>query len=76
MTRTILVQKGSVIALLGIMTDDDSAVVCHFDPRHDPHIYLKRFLDHDAAELEFHGAYRTTTERGWTPIYDGRPQWG
>ena len=74
-TRTAVMQKNDMIALLCIKTATAGAAICRVDPREDrPAVQI--YDDADAAVEWFTKSLRTSRRNGWSVIYDGLPLQG
>lgn len=74
-TRTAVMQKEDMIALLCLKTAPAGAAICRVDPREDrPAVQI---YDDASAALEwFTKSLRTSRRNGWNVIYDGLPLQG
>lgn len=74
-TRTAVMQKNDMIALLCLKTAPAGAAICRVDPREDrPAVQI---YDDASAALEwFTKSLRTSRRNGWNVIYDGLPLQG
>lgn len=71
-TRTAIMQKNNMIALLCLKTAAAGAAICRVDPREDrPAVQI--YDDADAALEWFTKSLRTSRRNGWNVIYDGLP---
>jgi hypothetical protein len=74
-TRTAVMQKNDMIALLCLKTAPAGAAICRVDPREErPAVQI---YDDASAALEwFTKSLRTSRRNGWNVIYDGLPLQG
>lgn len=74
-SRTAVLSKNNMIALLCLKTADKGGAICRVDPREDrPAVQL---YDDPAKALEwFTKSLHTSRENGWLIIYDGLPLQG
>lgn len=74
-TRTAVLKKNGMVALLSVKTASDGSTVCRVDPREDrPSI---QFYDDSAAAITwFTRSLRTSKKNGWQVVYDGLPLQG
>ena len=74
-TRTAVMQKDQMIALLCLKTAPAGAAICRVDPREErPAVQI---YDDASAALEwFTKSLRTSRRNGWNVIYDGLPLQG
>jgi hypothetical protein len=74
-TRTAVLKKNGMVALLCVKTADDGSTVCRVDPREDrPSI---QFYDDSEAALHWFSRSLTTSKKnGWQVVYDGLPLQG
>lgn len=74
-TRTAVMQKNGMIALLCLKTAPAGAAICRVDPREDrPAVQI--YEDATAALEWFTRSLRTSRKNGWNVIYDGLPLQG
>lgn len=74
-TRTAVLTKNNLIALLGVQTFDQGGTLCRVDPREGKpsvHIYEKP----EEAMKWFRRSLRTSRLNGWQIVYDGLPLHG
>lgn len=71
-TRTAVLQKNNMIALLCLKTADKGGAICRVDPREErPSVQI---YDDASKALEwFMKSLRTSRENGWQVVYDGLP---
>lgn len=71
-TRTAVLQKNNMIALLCLKTADKGGAICRVDPREErPSVQI---YDDASKALEwFTKSLRTSRENGWQVVYDGLP---
>lgn len=74
-TRTAVLRKNGMVALLSVKTASEGSTVCRVDPREDrPSV---QFYDDSAAAIHwFTRSLRTSKKNGWTVVYDGLPLQG
>jgi len=74
-TRTAVLSKNNMIALLCLKTANQGGAICRIDPREDrPAIQL---YDDPAKALEWYTkSLRTSRQNGWQVVYDGLPLHG
>ncbi|HTH51384.1 MAG TPA: hypothetical protein VL501_05600 [Pyrinomonadaceae bacterium] len=74
-TRTAVMAKNDMIALLCLKTAPAGAAICRVDPREErPAVQI---YDDATAALEwFTKSLRTSRRNGWNVIYDGLPLQG
>jgi hypothetical protein len=74
-TRTAILKKNGMVALLCVKTASDGSTVCRVDPREDrPSI---QFYDDSQAALHwFTRSLKTSRKNGWQVVYDGLPLQG
>jgi hypothetical protein len=74
-TRTAVLRKNGMVALLCVKTATDGSTVCRVDPREDrPSM---QFYDDSAAAIHWFNRSLTTSKRnGWHVVYDGLPLQG
>lgn len=74
-TRTAVLSKNNMIALLCLKTAGQGGAICRIDPREDrPAIQL--YDDPEKALEWFTKSLRTSRKNGWTIAYDGLPLHG
>ena len=74
-TRTAVLKKNGMVALLCVKTASDGSTVCRVDPREDrPSIQF--FDDSEAAIHWFTRSLKTSRKNGWQVVYDGLPLQG
>jgi hypothetical protein len=71
-TRTAVLSKNNMIALLCVKTAEQGGAICRVDPREErPAVQL---YDDPAKALEwFTKSLRTSKKNGWQVVYDGLP---
>jgi hypothetical protein len=71
-TRTAILSKNNMIALLCLKTAGQGGAICRIDPREDrPAVQL---YDDPAKALEWYTkSLRTSCQNGWKIAYDGFP---
>lgn len=74
-TRTAVLRKNGMVALLCVKTAIDGSTVCRVDPREDrPSM---QFYDDSAAAIHwFNRSLKTSKRNGWHVVYDGLPLQG
>ncbi len=74
-TRTAILSKNDMIALLCVKTAGQGGAICRVDPREEnPSVQL---YDDPAKAIEwFNKSLRTSRKNGWQLIYDGLPLQG
>jgi len=74
-TRTAVLKKNGMVALLSVNTAIDGSTVCRVDPREDrPSV---QFYDYSTAAIHwFTRSLKTSKRNGWTVVYDGLPLQG
>jgi hypothetical protein len=74
-TRTAVLKKNGMVALLCVKTAIDGSTVCRVDPREDrPSIQF--YDDSEAAMHWFTRSLKTSRKNGWQVVYDGLPLQG
>lgn len=75
LTRTAVLRKNGMVALLSVKTASDGSTVCRVDPREDrPSIQF--YDDSEAAIHWFTRSLKTSKKNGWQVVYDGLPLQG
>ena len=71
-TRTALLAKNDMFALLCLKTANEGGAICRVDPREvNPAVQL---YDDPEKALEWYSkSLRTSRENGWNVVYDGLP---
>ena len=71
-TRTAILSKNNMIALLCVKTAEQGGAICRVDPREErPAVQL---YDDPAKAMEwFTKSLRTSKKNGWLVVYDGLP---
>ena len=74
-TRTAILSKNNMIALLCLKTAGQGGAICRIDPREDrPAVQI---YDDPAKALEWYTkSLRTSRLNGWQVVYDGLPLHG
>lgn len=74
-TRTAVLKKNGMVALLSVKTASDGSTVCRVDPREDrPSV---QFYDDSTAAIHwFTRSLKTSKRNGWEVVYDGLPLQG
>jgi hypothetical protein len=74
-TRTVILFKKDMIALLGMRTATQGGTICRVDPRESsPAVQI--YDDPTAAADWFKKSLRTSKKNGWQIAYDGLPLFG
>lgn len=73
--RTVLLAKNEMLALLGLKTFADNAIIVRVDPRQSLPS-AQRYDDTDAATKWFNRSLATSRKNGWEVIFDGEPLYG
>ena len=73
--RTVLLAKNEMLALLGLKTFADNAIIVRVDPRQ-AIPSAQRYDDTDAAVKWFNRSLATSRKNGWEVIFDGQPLYG
>jgi hypothetical protein len=74
-TRTAVLRKNGMVALLCVKTASDGSTVCRVDPREErPSIQF--YDDSEAAIHWFTRSLKTSRKNGWHVVYDGLPLQG
>ena len=74
-TRTAILSKNSMFALLCLKTAEQGGAICRVDPREDrPAVQL--YDDPEKALEWFTKSLRTSKKNGWQVVYDGLPLQG
>lgn len=74
-TRTAILTKNNMIALLCLKTADQGGAICRIDPREDrPAVQV--YDDPEKALEWFTKSLRTSSKNGWRIAYDGLPLHG
>jgi len=74
-TRTVLLAKNEMLALLGLKTSDAGGVIIRTDPR-EPLPAAQNYESAEEAERWFKRSLRTSRKNGWKIVYDGAPLCG
>lgn len=75
MTRTAVLSKNNMVALLCVKTATEGGAICRVDPRESrPSVQL--YDDPEKALEWFQKSLRTSRENGWQIVYDGLPLQG
>lgn len=71
-TRTAILSKNNMIALLCVKTADQGGAICRVDPRESrPSVQV---YDDPAQAVEwFNRSLRSSRKNGWQVVYDGLP---
>ncbi len=73
--RTVLLAKNEMLALLGLKTFADNAIIVRVDPRQ-AIPSAQRYDDAEAAIKWFNRSLATSRKNGWEVIFDGQPMYG
>lgn len=74
-TRTAILSKNNMIALLCLKTAGQGGAICRIDPREDrPAVQL--YDDAEKALDWYNKSLKTSRKNGWTIAYDGLPLHG
>lgn len=73
--RTVLLAKNKMLALLGLKTFDDNAIIVRIDPRQSLPS-AQRYDDTESAIRWFNRSLATSRKNGWEVIFDGQPMYG
>jgi len=74
-TRTAVLRKNGIVALLCVKTASDGATVSRVDPRED-RPSMQFYDDSEAAMHWFARSLKTSKRNGWQVVYDGLPLQG
>jgi hypothetical protein len=75
MTRTAILSKNNLVALLCVKTATEGGAICRVDPRESrPSVQL--YDDPEKALEWFNKSLRTSRQNGWLVVYDGLPLQG
>ncbi len=75
MTRTAVLSKNNMVALLCVKTANEGGAICRVDPRESrPSVQL--YDDPEKALEWFQKSLRTSRQNGWQVVYDGLPLQG
>lgn len=71
-TRTAILAKNEMIAILGLQTFDQGGTLCRVDPREErPAVQV---YDNPKEALNWYRkSLRTSKQNGWRVVYDGLP---
>lgn len=74
-TRTAVLSKNNMIALLCVKTATEGGAICRVDPREaQPAVQI--YDDPEKAMEWFNKSLRTSRKNGWQLVYDGLPLQG
>ena len=73
--RTVLLAKNEMLALLGLKTFADNAIIVRVDPRQAVPS-AQRYEDTESALKWFNRSLATSRKNGWEVIFDGQPLYG
>jgi hypothetical protein len=74
-TRSVVLAKEDMIALLGLKTSNRGGLIVRMDPRQD-NPAAQTYDDREAATMWFNKSLRTSKKNGWVVVYDGQPAFG
>jgi hypothetical protein len=74
-SRSVVLVKEDLIALLGLKTSSQGGLIVRLDPRQ-KNPAAQTYDDRDAAIRWFNRSLKTSRKNGWTVIYDGTPAFG
>src|SRR3954470_2533208 len=74
-TRSVVLAKEDMIALLGLKTSSRGGLIVRTDPRQD-NPAAQTYDDREAATVWFNRSLRTSRKNGWIVVYDGQPAFG
>jgi hypothetical protein len=74
-TRTAILSKNNMIALLCVKTADQGGAICRVDPR-EPTPSVQIYDDPAKAMEWFNKSLRSSRRNGWQVVYDGLPLQG
>jgi len=74
-TRTAVLKKNGMVALLCVKTASDGSTVSRVDPREDKPS-MQFYDDTEAAMHWFTRSLKTSKRNGWQVVYDGLPLQG
>lgn len=71
-TRTAILSKNNMIALLCVKTADEGGAICRVDPR-EARPSVQVYDDAEQALEWFDRSLRSSKRNGWLVVYDGLP---
>jgi hypothetical protein len=74
-SRSVVLVKQDMIALLGLKTSTEGGLIIRVDPRQ-KNPAAQTYDDPEAATKWFNRSLRTSRRNGWVVIYDGSPAFG
>lgn len=74
-SRTAILSKNNMIALLCVKTATQGGAICRVDPREE-HPAVQIYDDPQKAVEWFTKSLRTSRKNGWNVVYDGLPLFG
>jgi hypothetical protein len=74
-SRSVVLVKEDMIALLGLKTSTEGGLIVRVDPRQ-KNPAAQTYDDPEAATMWFNRSLRTSKRNGWVVIYDGTPAFG
>jgi hypothetical protein len=74
-SRSVVLAKQDMIALLGLKTSARGGIIIRLDPR-EQNPAAQTYDDRDAATLWFNRSLRSSKKNGWIVVYDGTPSFG
>jgi hypothetical protein len=74
-SRSVVLVKQDMIALLGLKTSTGGGLIIRVDPRQ-KNPAAQTYDDPEAATKWFNRSLRTSRRNGWVVIYDGSPAFG
>ena len=74
-TRTAILSKNNMIALLCVKTAGEGGAICRVDPR-ESRPAVQVYDDPQQAVEWFNRSLRTSRKNGWQVVYDGLPLQG
>ncbi len=73
-TRTVIMMKNDMLALINMIKSEEGASITTFDPRRG-HPLVKSYEPWLVAD-EFRKVLSLSKKNGWQVVYDGEPLWG
>jgi hypothetical protein len=74
-SRTVVMAKEEMVALLGLRTSDEGGLICRVDPREKkPAVQI--YDDAVLARHWFGKSVESSRQNGWQIVYDGLPLMG
>jgi hypothetical protein len=74
-SRTVVMAKEEMVALLGLRTSDDGGLICRVDPR-EKQPAVQVYEDASLARHWFSKSVASSRKNGWQIVYDGLPLMG